>query len=356
MIASTAPTQKNDSAPAANGAAESEIGNGVAGLTLAPTADARVPTMFDAHCHLTDTPAQLANLPTLATGTVALMGTRLGDWDLVADTFIQNPTRAIAGFGIHPWFAEATEKEHPVDDVYATPAWIKMLKRRLRRFPHAFVGEIGVDRIATHPDRPTVKYDWDAQVRVFRHQWQLAAAMQRPVSVHMVQAPGWFQDFVRAEAKRKDPTTWPRAIMLHSFSGSVELLQQLLRLGKFGKRLYFSYSVFVNSRSPKFHAQLQATPDDRLLIESDVHKVDLVDSAMELVLEAVCQAKNWTHDEAIRITAENARHAFGLPADGLAEDTVVDLGEPEVESDGESTDGSESSSDNEEEAVGRKII
>ncbi|ORZ38677.1 hypothetical protein BCR44DRAFT_1428738 [Catenaria anguillulae PL171] len=272
-----------------------------------------LPTLFDVHAHLTDTPTVLPHLATKAhtTGTVALMGTRPSDWLLVLDALATHPrARIVGGLGIHPWFA------HTIEDV---PDMIAQLEAHLMADPAMFVGEIGVDKAAKNPETGEV-YDWDTQEQVFMAQWEVAVRMQRPVSMHCVHAQGWVLRFMKAQAdkakgmdKREVATAkcWPPAVMLHSFNGSHDLIAQLVKLKGIGSRLYFSYSMFVSSRSNKVADRIKATPDGRVLLESDVHRADWVDASMANVLELVAGAKGWDVAEtARRAGRENAERWY----------------------------------------------
>ncbi|KAJ3129098.1 hypothetical protein HK101_005297, partial [Irineochytrium annulatum] len=75
----------------------------------------------------------------------------------------------------------------------------------------------------------------------------------------------------QAEALSK----WPPRIMLHSFSGSLEIVRSILRLPQpISSRFYFSFSTGVNGRNAdKTYERIRAIPDDRVLIESDLHDV-----------------------------------------------------------------------------------
>ncbi|KAI9354372.1 TatD related DNase-domain-containing protein [Zopfochytrium polystomum] len=103
---------------------------------------------------------------------------------------------------------------------------------------------------------------------------------------------------------------FPPAVMLHSFSGPPELVQNLLRLPRpVASRFYFSFSTVVNARSAdaeKTRARIAAVPDDRILIESDLHDARLIDDACVAACRLVAGAKGWSLADTARRTAENA--------------------------------------------------
>lgn len=104
--------------------------------------------------------------------------------------------------GIHPWFAEKTAQSHP--------EWEHRLLQLLKQFPTSFVGECGMDRVATDPITKQL-YSWETQLNTFLIQWKLAAQEQRVVSVHVVQAQGWLLEFMRQQTKLS-PDQWPLRI------------------------------------------------------------------------------------------------------------------------------------------------
>jgi Tat protein secretion system quality control protein TatD with DNase activity len=199
-----------------------------------------------------------------------------------------------------------------------------------------------LDGVATYPGTKE-KYDMDHQLSIFNLQMKLAAELNRPVSVHAVQCFGKLMDIFdkmsvgvpKPISKRKlnqmkkdneiaDPSSstaispegqealrrWPPAIMLHSYSGSPEQIQKLLRYPPVvSSRFYFSFSKVVNGRSTlvsKTHERIRAVPDDRILIESDLHDAGVVNDACVSAAQLVAEAKGWSVGETILKTEENA--------------------------------------------------
>ncbi|KAJ3035410.1 hypothetical protein HDV00_004008 [Rhizophlyctis rosea] len=98
----------------------------------------------------------------------------------------------------------------------------------------------------------------------------------------------------------------PPTILLHSFSGSSDIVRSLLRLAKpFSSRIFFSFSAAINSRSAKCHDRIVAVPDDRILIESDLHDASMVDDAMWAGLKMVAEAKGWALEETVERVEKN---------------------------------------------------
>ncbi|KAJ2464879.1 hypothetical protein EV174_006743, partial [Coemansia sp. RSA 2320] len=145
------------------------------------------------------------------------------------------------------------------------------------------------------------------QVAVLKAQLAIAHELGVPVSVHCVRAFGLLADVLREAA------ALPPRIMLHSYSGSPEMLRQLFLKGELGARVYVSFSHAVNARSPeKTRLSIKATPSSRLLVESDLHDASAAPLALSRAVDMVAEANGWEPDEACRQLAENARAFFGV--------------------------------------------
>jgi TatD DNase family protein len=189
------------------------------------------------------------------------------------------------------------------------------LEVNLESHKSAIVGEIGLDKAAVNLDTRE-KFDWNTQVRIFLSQMDIATRLQRPVSIHSVQTHGYLLDYFMdleasckavASQRSSDHLPCPPTIMLHSFSASKEVLSSLVRLKTIGSRFYFSYSDIVNGRTlKKTLERIAATPENQLLIESDVHNVVDVPKAMDDVVDLVMKAKSWSREQVLEITTRNS--------------------------------------------------
>lgn len=195
----------------------------------------------------------------------------------------------------------------------------------------------------------------DHQARILKAQLNLAGEMGRAVSVHGVQAPGNLYDALRAtweghekrvtsnrERKRlavgvdedfsdsdSDPEDngehrsdaaavnkrkhkskpYPPRICLHSFSGSVQTLKQYAEGKTIPAKIFFSFSLLVNySTGAHQHDRrkhiadevIRACPDDRVLLESDLHCAGPeMDDLLEEIYRKVCQVKGWSLREGV---------------------------------------------------------
>jgi TatD DNase family protein len=251
---------------------------------------------MDVHTHIVEDPGSLDKLDSIHTKTLLIMSTHKKEWEIVKSYHYPK----VPCFGIHPWFAH----QHSASD-------IEELRKLLQLYPEALVGEIGVDKIAKSPDGTV--YDFQIQKDFFEKQMQLAAELDRPVSIHSVQAHGYILDYFRQVDQQirrnkksgQNAALCPPSIMLHSFSASSQISDALVKLPSIGSRFFFSFSYLVNSRSPKCMERILAIPEDRLLLESDVHSTIAVDEAMNQIIDLVSQAKSWTRDYTIERTIQN---------------------------------------------------
>lgn len=200
------------------------------------------------------------------------------------------------GLGIHPWRAHL-----------ATAGWEGRLERALRAHPEAVVGELGLDKAAKAPE--TGKTEWDAQLAVFRAQMRLAAALDRPVSVHCVRAHGAFHNFLKEAQARGEPT--PPTVALHSYTGSPDLAVSLLKLpGLVGDSVFFGFSAAVNLKTPAMAAKLREVvariPADRLLLESDLDERAPIPGALGKVADALAAATGMERPALVALCHRNA--------------------------------------------------
>jgi len=245
---------------------------------------------------------------------------------------------------------------------------------RLQQFPFALVGEIGLDRSFRLPEGPTAttgetsdntggiedytagsrqgrpltpyRVGMDHQKTIFRAQLELAAKLRRPVSVHSVQAHGvvfellqvmWKghekkskreqkrrqsvpkahdeDDLYQRSLKTEAPLPYPPRICMHSYSGPPDALRQFLN-HSVPAEVYFSFSSAINFSNPssaKVISAIKAVPDDRLLVESDLHCAGgKMDELLKDIILKVCEIKGWPiRDGATRLKQNWERFIFG---------------------------------------------
>ena len=293
----------------------------------------------------------------------------------------------IPAFGWHPWFSHQifvdddsgipSKFNHyrmaispsPEDDNFITTlpdpqplsALLNQTRTYLDKYPYAIVGEIGLDRAFRIPGNDMAdngyvrdpaltpggregrrlspyRVDMQHQRRVLKAQLDLAAEMQRAVSVHGVAAHGvvfetlnqtWrgherqmtskrerkrracdgiadqVQDNAGADERSsysRDAKPFPPRICLHSYSGPADTIRQYLH-PSVPATIFFSFSCLVNfsSTSSKVVAAIKAVPDDKILAESDLHAAgEKMDGLLEDVVRKICCIKGWTLEEGVK--------------------------------------------------------
>ncbi|KIW16197.1 hypothetical protein PV08_06248 [Exophiala spinifera] len=363
--------------------------------------------VFDSHCHPTDIMASVKDIARMKARVLTIMATRSQDQDMVEKTARLCPvgspselsdiqsTRVVPAFGWHPWFShqmyddrstqdQPEPVEHyksvlvpsPQDKMFleALPApvslreFLQRTEARLKEFPYALVGEVGLDRSFRLPEVPSAmtgdttqktggseeeytpgsregrplspyRVNLDHQKTILKAQFDLAAKMHRPVSVHSVQAHGLVFELMQslwkghekpskrerkqqtaaaASTTRDDEETgnaithpslpYPPRICMHSYSGPPDALKQFLNRAV-PADVYFSFSSvinFSNVSSTKVAKVIEEVPDDRILVESDLHCAgERMDALLGEIVEKICEIKGWSLEDGARRLKQN---------------------------------------------------
>ncbi len=163
------------------------------------------------------------------------------------------------------------------------------------------IGEIGLDYHYLDTDK-------EKQAFLFEKQMQLAEKLNLPVVIHDRDAHADVFDMILRHPNVRG--------ILHSFSGSPEMAQDLVKRG-----YYISFSgtlTFTNARKVAECARL--LPHDRVLIETDApylapHPLrgTLNDSSnLRYTNEKLAEFWGISAEDCAKITAENAKRIFGL--------------------------------------------
>ena len=245
-------------------------------------------------------------------------------------------------------------------------AFLSQSKDYLNTFPMALVGEVGIDKQFRIPEAwlgeqlenrddaltpggregrrlSAYRVNMDHQKQVLLAQLRLAGEMRRACSVHGVQAHGvlyetlsetWKghertvlskkerrkaeaaedinavpEDAEDESARNEEPLPYPPRVCLHSFSGQAETVKQYIA-PSVPCEVYFSFSTTINSWTEtgdgKVEAAVKAVPDDRLLMESDLHTAgERMDQYLEEIVRKLCEVKGWQLEEGTRQLARN---------------------------------------------------
>lgn len=228
---------------------------------------------------------------------------------------------------------------------------LAQMRGHLEKYPVGLVGEIGLDRSFRIPVPEVPKYsiqgnsaltpggregrqlspyhvNLEHQQRILKAQLHLAGEMNRAVSVHGVAAHGVvFQTLAktwhgferpvlsRRALKRRqiadgtiendgepqkmtgESRPYPPRICLHSYSGPPDTLKLYLQ-PSIPAIIFFSFSHLVNFSSPtsrKVVNAIKLVPDDRILVESDLHAAGTrMDDLMEDIVRTICNIKGWS--------------------------------------------------------------
>lgn len=235
-----------------------------------------MPPLYDAHNHLQDpwlAPVRARVLDELARVSLrgaVVNGTEESDWPAVASLTARclpaagrnpAPFTLIASFGLHPWYAGNR-----------TPQWRERLRFHLEADPHAGVGEIGLDRWMLDRARPDDsrltglrRAPMDEQLETFTWQLTLAATLNRPATIHCIDAWG-----ALARALRETPRP-ARGFLLHAYGGPAEMAAEFAALGA-----YFSFNGnFLGERHAAKREVFRHLPADRILVETDAPAMPL---------------------------------------------------------------------------------
>lgn len=205
------------------------------------------------------------------------------------------------GFAEKYDYMYATVGFHPENLDNMPGDYLSQIAKLLEHKKAVALGEIGLD------------YHWDIdkalQHKVFKEQLILSKELDVPVVIHDREAHGDIMEYLRKYQPKG---------LLHCFSGSVEMLKEVLKLG-------LSVSLggtvtFKNARVPVEVAQ--AVPLDKLLLETDAPYLSPVpfrgkrnDSSNILYTATrIAEIKGISIQQLLDITCENARRLYEIDA------------------------------------------
>ena len=249
--------------------------------------------IFDTHAHYddkafdSDREELLEKLFSESVGYIVNQGTdlKLSEYSIFLAEQYENMYCAV---GIHP----ENITESSIDDIEKI--------ERLAGHPKAVaIGEIGLDYYWDIPKEP--------QKVIFEKQLILANKLNMPVNVHDREAHGDVLEYLR---KYK-----PKGI-LHSFSGSVEMAREIVKLG-----MYIGIGGVVTFKNARKSVEVvQDIPLERIVLETDCPYLSPVPfrgkrnhSGMIIyTAEKIAEIKNISVEEVLKETCENAKKVYNI--------------------------------------------
>jgi TatD DNase family protein len=250
--------------------------------------------LYDAHNHLHDERLSfvrekaIVELRRQNLGSMVVNGSSEKDWPQVL-ALSRAYQEVIPSFGYHPWYI----KER-------SPNWEQKLSHFLEELPSG-IGEVGLDRWIKD-------YDLEDQEQVFTAQLRLAARLNRPVSMHCLQAWGRLYQILREVPLPE------RGFVLHSFGGPAEMIPGLVELGA-----YFSLpGYYSHARKTRQQTAFKKVPRDRLLLETDAPDQCLPPERVRYPLQDLSTGKAINHPANLIAVYQFASELFGESMEDLA--------------------------------------
>jgi len=198
--------------------------------------------LIDTHAHLDkikDIGAALSRAQEAGVRAIVGVGTDLVSNEKILALASRYPDFVYPALGLHPW-------ELHSHDLEANFALIQ------RELPHCLaMGEIGLDFALETPQ--------DDQKEILKRLLDIAVKERKPVLLHARRAWAAVLDLVK--------TFQVKQAVFHWYSGPIELLSSLLEMG------YYISATPAAAYSPRHREAIQATPLDRLLLETDAPEV-----------------------------------------------------------------------------------
>ena len=162
------------------------------------------------------------------------------------------------------------------------------------------IGEIGLDYYWTQDNKREQK-------EIFSSQLELANKQGLPVLVHDREAHADTLEFLKQYK--------PKGVV-HSFSGSVEMAEELLKIG-----MYIGVSgVITFKNAKKLPDVVKMLPEDRILLETDApylapvpYRSKTNNSAMiYLSAQKIAEIRETSVEHILNVTFKNAQNLFGI--------------------------------------------
>lgn len=251
--------------------------------------------IFDVHAHYDDEKFDedreelLSTLPSMGVKAVVNASVDLAAAKKAIE-FTEKYPFMYAAVGVHPENLEGLSEDYlkELADLYVSNKKV------------VAIGEIGLDYYWDIPKEP--------QLKVFEEQLKLSLELDAPVVIHDREAHA---DTMRILKKYK-----PKKVLLHCYSGSREMLKEVMNLGAFISM--GGVVTFKNARVPV--EVCEAVPIDRLLLETDCPYLSPVpfrgkrnsSEKIAFTAERIAEIKGMDTQALIDITTENAEKFFSI--------------------------------------------
>ncbi len=162
--------------------------------------------------------------------------------------------------GLHPWFASN------LDIQYA----LSTIETFCKSKNCIAIGEIGLDK---------TRNNFDAQLKTFLEQLELAQSISKPVVIHTVHS----YELILAFRKQYKLTPWA----IHGFNGNKTTALQLVK-----KDIFLSFGYNILKPSQKVYQAFISTPIDKIFLETDtreIHIKDIYDKAQKYMNKSLEQ-------------------------------------------------------------------
>ena len=195
-------------------------------------------------------------------------------------------------------FVYAAAGIHPSNLDSATT--ISEIEQLLKHEKCVAIGEIGLDYYWTQDNKPHQK-------EIFSAQLELSLKTSKPVIVHDREAHADTLAFLKE---------YRPCGVVHSFSGSPEMAEELLKLG-----LYIGIGGVITFKNAKRLPEVvKMLPKDRILLETDApylapvpYRSKTNHSAMiYLTAQKIAEIRQTNTEEILKISFENAKKLFGI--------------------------------------------
>lgn len=204
-----------------------------------------------------------------------------------------NNDNVFATVGIHP--EEVLDYNNEVEDFIIKSCANKKV---------VAVGEIGLDYYYEDDSSPR-----DLQQKVFITQIELANYLKLPMVIHLRDA---YEDMYNI--LRDNSSKLGYGVVLHCYSGSLEMLKQYNRFDCF-----YSFGGAITFKNYSKYDMLRAVPTDRIMLETDSPYLTPVPFRgktntplnVGLVAKKLAEVRDTSEEEIERITTNNAKMIYG---------------------------------------------